>query len=104
MPIGCCLARALAMTLRIGNRTSGFYAAASLAALSWSAIAVAQPSITGVSEQSGTMVISGRQFGVHADHGGGQPFLNAAWNDFSGGIDGGNLALDGTNDAAWSLQ
>src|SRR5688572_12591865 len=60
--------------------------------------------ITGVSESGNQLTITGVGFGSHGDHGGSQPFLNAAWNDFSTGMNGGNLGLDGTNNAAWSYQ
>jgi len=68
------------------------------------ALVLAQVAVTGVSESGGQLTITGTGFGTHGDYGGSQPFLNAAWNDFSAGINGGNLFLDGTNNAAWSYQ
>jgi len=62
------------------------------------------PTVTSASIQDEVLTISGAGFGTHGDYGGSEPFLNAAWNDFSDGINGGNLALDGTNNAAWTLQ
>lgn len=62
------------------------------------------PTITSASIQNGVLTITGAGFGTHGDYGGSEPFLNAAWNDFSGGINWGNLRLDGANDAAWTYQ
>lgn len=53
---------------------------------------------------NGQLMLTGAGFGTHGDFGGPAPFLNAAWNDFATAINGGNLALDGTNNAAWSYQ
>jgi hypothetical protein len=60
--------------------------------------------ITGVSESGNQLIITGAGFGSHGDYGGSQPFLNAGWNDFATGLNGGNLGLDGTNNAAWTYQ
>lgn len=77
------------------------------ASLLMAASVSAQPtvtSVTGALTPGGRVTITGSQFGTHGDYGGPQAFLNAAWNDFSVGINGGNLALDGTNNAAWSYE
>src|ERR1700752_5248293 len=74
-------------------------------ALFFPALVLAQAvAITGVSESGNELIITGVGFGSHGDYGGSQPFLNAGWNDFSTGMNGGNLGLDGTNNAAWSYQ
>src|SRR2546427_12340222 len=55
--------------------------------------------VTGVSASSNQLVVSGSGFGSHGDYGGSQGFLNAAWNDFATGINGGKPGLDGANKA-----
>ena len=61
-------------------------------------------SVSGSLDHGSTLEISGSCFGAHADHGGAAPFLAAAWDDLDSGIEGGNLYLDGTNDAAWTYE
>jgi hypothetical protein len=74
-------------------------------ALFFPALVLAQAvAITGVSESGNQLIITGAGFGSHGDYGGSQAFLNAAWNDFSTGMNGGNMGLDGTNNQAWSYQ
>src|SRR2546427_8923093 len=60
--------------------------------------------VTGVSASSNQLVVSGSGFGSHGDYGGSQGFLNADWNDFATGINGGNLALDRAYNAAWAYE
>jgi hypothetical protein len=73
--------------------------------------AVAQPAITGTSQQTGTsgpvLVVSGSRFGVHANHNatGTGSLLSAAWQNFeSGQLSGGNLQLENISTAQWSVQ
>jgi hypothetical protein len=70
-------------------------------ALFFPAFVRAQVVVSSVSPSGNQLIITGTGFGTHGDYGGSQPFLNAAWNDFSTAINGGNLALDGTHNAAW---
>ena len=46
----------------------------------------AVPSITNVTSNGDTLVISGTDFGVHADNAPGEAYLNAAWTDFETGV------------------
>ena len=62
------------------------------------------PNITGVTQSAGTLTVRGSSFGPHGNYGRGQPFLNAAWNNFeSGKFDSGNVSLDGVSTSQWSI-
>jgi hypothetical protein len=60
--------------------------------------------LSGPAVHKGSLTLTGRGFGAHANYSGGTAFLAAAWNDFASAINGGNLALDGTNNAAWTRE
>jgi hypothetical protein len=79
--------------------------------LIWPAAASAQPGITGATQESrgpeGVLLISGTQFGTHANYNPGGPgsFLNTAWQDFEAGeLEGGNLRLDDIATYQWSVR
>jgi hypothetical protein len=62
--------------------------------------------LSGTFTHLSSVTFTGAGFGAHANYGGGQPFLNAAWNPFDVSLDAGNLARDSQVNAAikWTLQ
>lgn len=90
--------------MRFGSKSLAVLGGVWLAALLQPTSAAAQPAISSVTSTSTTVTLNGARFGAHGDYGGSQSFLNAAWNDFGTAINGGNLALDGTNNAAWTYE
>lgn len=72
----------LVVTMMVmGNQS---YSAPNISSISSSAIS-----------QNANITIQGVGFGTHANYGGGQPFLNAAWTDFeSGSLNGGNFFIE----------
>ena len=62
------------------------------------------PNIASVAQSADTLTVRGSAFGTHANYGRGQPFLNAAWNNFeSGNFNSGNVSLDGVSTSQWSI-
>ena len=91
--------------MKFTTNTIGIWVAAALAIMAGTSYGA--PAIVSVTQNGGSLTVQGSGFGNHANYGQGQPFLSRAWNDFSSGsVDGGNLARDGTPDAAanWSIQ